>query len=159
VSPFCSQIPVYGGAYKPLTQNHSSDNFFGNDGFGDFEFNQEIIANVDRSKYAAVALIDLANTYPGELSILLLGPATNIALAISLDPTFVYKVKRFYVMGGSINGIGNINPGVEFNLGSDAESSFIFFNSTRREVSLLLPWETNLSMGIPSVKYAKLIMT
>ncbi|XP_026819481.1 probable uridine nucleosidase 1 [Rhopalosiphum maidis] len=146
-----SKIPVYTGAYKPLTHNHTSDNFFGNDGFGDFEFNQKFISNIDRSKHAAIALIDLAYKYPGELNILVLGPTTNIALAISLDPKFVHKIKRFYVMGGSVIGNGNISPGVEFNFGSDAESNFIFFNSTRGEVSLLLPWETNLSINISSL--------
>lgn len=87
------------------------------------------------------------------MSILILGPTTNVALAISLDPKFVYKVKRFYVIGGSVNGIGNRIPGVEFNFGADPESNFILFNSTRSEVTLLLPWETILSTNIPSVKY------
>ncbi|XP_022171773.1 probable uridine nucleosidase 1 isoform X1 [Myzus persicae] len=145
-----SKIPVYSGAFKPLTENHTSDNFFGNDGFGDFKFNREIIGNIDRSKHASAALIDLANKYPGELNILVLGPATNVALAISLDPKFVYKVKRFYVIGGSVNGIGNRSPGVKFNFGADPESNFILYNSTRREVSLLLPWETILSTNISS---------
>ncbi|XP_060847289.1 uncharacterized protein LOC132926884 [Rhopalosiphum padi] len=144
-----TKIPVYAGAYKPLIQNHTSDNFFGNDGFGDFKFNQDITSYIDRSKHAAVALVDLANKYPGELSILVLGPTTNVALAISLDPNFVHKVKHFYVMGGSVNGYGNINPGVEFNFGSDPESNFIFFNSTQGEISLI-PWETNLSINILS---------
>ncbi|XP_008187965.1 probable uridine nucleosidase 1 [Acyrthosiphon pisum] len=145
-----SKIPVYSGAFKPLTGNHTSDIFFGNDGFGDFKFNREIIGNIDRSKHAAVALVGLANKYPGELSILILGPTTNVALAISLDPKFVYKVKRFYVIGGSVNGIGNRSPGVEFNFGADPESNFILFNSTRSEVSLLLPWETIVSTNISS---------
>jgi len=84
-----------------------------------------------------------------------LGPTTNIALAISLDPTFVQKVKRFYVMGGSINGFGNRGPSIEFNFGADAESNFIFFNSTQRVATLLLPWETNLLLEIPAVKCEK----
>ncbi|XP_025203355.1 probable uridine nucleosidase 1 [Melanaphis sacchari] len=142
-----TKIPVFSGAYKPLIQNHTYDNFFGNDGFGDFEFNQKITSYIDRSKHAAIALINLANQYPGELSILVLGPTTNIALAISLDPNFVHKVKSFYVMGGSVNGYGNRSPGVEFNFGSDPESNFIFFNSTQGKISLL-PWETNLSINI-----------
>ncbi|CAH1732435.1 unnamed protein product [Aphis gossypii] len=144
-----TNIPVYSGAYKPLIQNYTFDNFFGDDAFGDFKFNQKITSHIDRSKHAAVALIDLANKYSGELSILVLGPTTNIALAISLDPNFVHKIKHFYVMGGSVNGHGNISPGVEFNFGSDPESNFIFFNSTQGDVSLL-PWETNLSINISS---------
>jgi len=93
------------------------------------------------------------------LSILVLGPTTNIALAISLDPTFVHKVKRFYVMGGSVSGYGNSRPGVEFNFGLDAESNFIFFNSTQGVDILLLPWEANLLIEIPMVKYEQLKIT
>jgi len=72
-----------------------------------------------------------------------------------LDPAFVDKVKRFYVIGSSVSGIGNRSPGVEFNFGADPESNFILFNSTKEKVSLLLPWETILSTNIQSVRYAK----
>lgn len=89
----------------------------------------------------------------------MLGPTTNIALAISLDATFVQKVKHFYVMGGSMIGYGNRGPGIEFNFGADAESNFIFFNSTQRVATLLLPWETNVAIQIPTVKYEKFRMT
>ncbi|XP_015123005.1 probable uridine nucleosidase 1 [Diachasma alloeum] len=144
-----SQIPVYGGAQKPLTRNFTTDYFFGANGFGDFEFDEEITAAVDRSKHAAVALVDLARKYRGELSVLSMGPLTNIALAISLDPNFIHNVKRFYVMGGSVSGVGNIAPGVEFNFAADPESNFILFNSTRGEPIFLLPWETTSVVGLP----------
>jgi len=62
-------------------------------------------------------------------------------------------------MGGSVEGVGNRSPGVEFNFGADPESNFILYNSTRREVSLLLPWETILSTDISSVRYANLRIT
>lgn len=59
------QIKVYAGTQKPLGRNYSSDNFFGNDGFGDFEFGQNITATVDYSKHASVALVELAKKYKG----------------------------------------------------------------------------------------------
>jgi len=139
--------------------NHTTDNFFGIDGFGDFEFEENINQKINRSKHASLVLIDLANQYPGELSILLLGPTTNVAIAITLDPTFVSKIKRFYIIGGSVNGFGNTKiPGVEFNFEADPESNFILLNSTR-VVSLLLPWEAIVSTNIPQVKYTKLKIT
>ncbi|XP_044007490.1 probable uridine nucleosidase 2 isoform X2 [Aphidius gifuensis] len=143
-----SKIPVYSGAHKPLINNYTSDNFFGEDGFGDFQFNEKITTEIDRSKHSAIALIKLAKKYAGKISILVLGPTTNIALAISMDPKFVDNVKRFYVMGGSVGGIGNVRPGVEFNFGMDPASNFIFLNSTRGKINLLLPWETVLSLNI-----------
>lgn len=93
------------------------------------------------------------------MSIVVLGPTTNIALAISLDPTFVHKVKHFYVMGGSMTGYGNRGPGIEFNFGADPESNFIFLNSTQGVAISLLPWETNLVLEIPAVNYKKLRRT
>lgn len=42
-----------------------SDSYFGSDGFGDFNFTEEIVAKVDKSKHAAVALVDLVKKYPG----------------------------------------------------------------------------------------------
>ncbi|XP_063980080.1 uncharacterized protein LOC135164033 isoform X2 [Diachasmimorpha longicaudata] len=144
-----SQIPVYGGAQKPLTRNSTTDYFFGANGFGDFDFDEEITADVDRSKHAAVALVDLARKYRGELSVLAMGPLTNIAIAISLDPDFTRNVKRFYIMGGSVSGIGNFAPGIEFNFAADPESNFILFNSTKGEPIFLLPWETTSVVGLP----------
>ncbi|KAG4078372.1 hypothetical protein HA402_013082 [Bradysia odoriphaga] len=148
-----SNIPVYGGAKKPLLENADTDNYFGNDGFGDFQFQEKIIAEVDKSKYAAIALIDLAKLYPGQLNVLCLGPLTNIAIAAALDPSFMENVKRFYIFGGSVSGIGNRSPGVEFNFAGDPESNLLVLNYTRdytkQKPSLLFPWETVLSAEIP----------
>ncbi|KAK0173368.1 hypothetical protein PV328_006579 [Microctonus aethiopoides] len=105
-----SLIPVYGGAQKPLASTFTSDHFFGIDGFGDFKFDKTITAKVDESMHAAMALVQLAKKYQGQLNILSVGPQTNIAMAIALDSQFIHNVKRFYIMGGSVSGIGNIKP-------------------------------------------------
>ncbi|XP_057318972.1 uncharacterized protein LOC130663643 [Microplitis mediator] len=144
-----SHIPVYRGAQKPLMSNFSSDKYFGEDGFGDFDFEDELKGEVDGSTHAAIALINLARKYSGELSILAIGPLTNIALAVSLDPNFMNNVKRLYIMGGSIAGRGNKSPGVEYNFGTDPDSDFIVLNVTRNKPSLLYPWETVLKSPIP----------
>lgn len=93
----------------------------------------------------------LAKSYPRKLSVLCLGPLTNIAIAASLDPNFMDNVERFYIMGGSVYGVGNKAPGVEFNFVDDPESNFIVLNYTRKEPSLLYPWETVLNANIPKV--------
>lgn len=58
-------MPVYAGAKKPLINEYKTDYYFGNDGFGDFNFTQKITAKVDRSKHASVMLVDLVKRYPG----------------------------------------------------------------------------------------------
>ncbi|XP_063980076.1 uncharacterized protein LOC135164032 isoform X2 [Diachasmimorpha longicaudata] len=141
-----SKIPVYGGSQKPLiSTNFTAGNYFGEDGFGDFPFKDEITAKV-YPKHAAVALVELAKKYKGELNILTLGPLTNIAVALALDPDFLRNVKRLYVMGGAVAGMGNRAPGVEYNFGQDPESNFVTFNST--ESIVLYPWETTRNAAI-----------
>ncbi|XP_008547463.1 uncharacterized protein LOC103571186 isoform X2 [Microplitis demolitor] len=143
-----SHIPVYAGAKKPLMDDYIAENWFGVDGLGDFNFEDEIIGEVDRSTHAAVALVNLAKKYPGELNVLVLGPLTNIAIAVSLDPDFPRNVKRFFIMGGSVSSVGNKSPGVEYNFGSDPDSNFIVLNIVKNIPHLLFPWETCLGSNI-----------
>lgn len=138
---------------KPLLENSTLDYYFGNDGLGDFYFGDKISAKVDASTHASVALIQLAKLHARELSVLCLGPLTNIALAAALDPSFMQNVKRFYIVGGSVSGIGNKKPGIEFNFAGDPESNFIVLNYTLREPSLLYPWEAALNTEIPKVMF------
>ena len=63
------KIPVYKGAEKALINEYNEyteDNYFGCDGLGDFNFTEEIIAEVNKTKHAAVALVDLVKQYPCE---------------------------------------------------------------------------------------------
>lgn len=142
-------IPVYSGADKPLKNNFNFVNYFGEDGFGDFTFDKNITNSIDRSKDATTALVDLAKIYSKKLTVLTLGPLTNIAKAIQLDPNFVSNIKKFYIMGGSISGEGNMGPNLEFNFMLDPESNKIVFDLLYGESSYLIPWEplakTNIS--------------
>lgn len=61
---FAKQIPVYGGAERPLNKLYEPNDYFGSDGFGDFNFTERITAKV-RAKNASVALVDLVQQYPG----------------------------------------------------------------------------------------------
>lgn len=134
-----------------MLSNYTADNYFGEDGFGDFEFRDEILSEVDRSIHAAVALVKLARNYPGELSVIALGPLTNIAIAMTLDPEFAKNVKRFFIMGGSVSGVGNKSPGVEFNFGADPESNHVVISTSKSAPHLLLPWETIFGSNITKV--------
>lgn len=137
-----TDIPVYSGNQKPLIYNFTAGNYFGNDGFGDFEFDKQLTAKINRTKHASLAIIDLVKQYPGEVTIVCLGPVTNIATAIILEPNFLKYVKNIFIMGGSVNGVGNKKPNVEYNFDMDPESNFIVLNSTIKTPSVLVPWET-----------------
>lgn len=144
-------------------ENATTDYYFGKDGLGDFVFKENITVKVDKSTYASVALIDLAKLHPRKLNVLCLGPLTNVAIAASLDPSFMINVKRFYIMGGTVAGIGNKKPGIEFNFAADPESNFIVLNYardyTKYAPNLLYPWETVLNAKIEMVRIKNYYLT
>jgi purine nucleosidase len=70
----------------------------------------------------------MVHRYPHEITLVPIGPLTNIALAISKDPSIIPLVKEVVLMGGSITG-GNVNAASEFNIHSDPEAASIVFNA------------------------------
>ncbi|XP_024226445.1 pyrimidine-specific ribonucleoside hydrolase RihA isoform X1 [Bombus impatiens] len=144
-----SDIPVYKGAHKALINGYNEyteDNYFGSDGLGDFNFIEEITAKVDESKHAAVALIDLVKQYPYQITLLSIGPSTNVATAIALEPLFLTYLKNHVVLGSSVSGVGNISPNIEFNFYQDPEGNYMILN--KNTTSVLLPWETAINSYI-----------
>ncbi|KAL7233921.1 hypothetical protein ACSBR1_017513 [Camellia fascicularis] len=81
----------------------------------------------------------MVSKYPGEVSVLALGPLTNFALAMKRDSSFASKVKRVVILGGSFFALGNVNPAAEANsLGVEAYTSWqglnlkLCYNKARR---------------------------
>jgi len=73
-------------------------------------------------------IIELVHKYPHEITLIPIGPETNIALAILKDPSIVPLVKGVVLMGGSISG-GNVNGAAEFNIYTDPEAADVVFNA------------------------------
>jgi inosine-uridine nucleoside N-ribohydrolase len=74
-------------------------------------------------RYAADFIVETINKYPGEVTILAIGPCTNLQMAVLRDPEIVPKVKRIIYMGGAIDVAGNTTPAAEFNCWFDPESA------------------------------------
>jgi inosine-uridine nucleoside N-ribohydrolase len=70
----------------------------------------------------------LVSGSPGEVSIIAIGPLTNIASALRLHPNLRRQVREIVLMGGSLSG-GNMTPAAEFNMYVDPEAANIVFNS------------------------------
>ncbi|KAL7306361.1 hypothetical protein TKK_0001786 [Trichogramma kaykai] len=137
-----TDIPVYRGAQRPLMEKFNATTYFGEDGFGDFQFDKNLTQTIDETMPAALAMIELTKKYPGEISILTIGPLTNAAQATLLDPNFAKRVKQFYSMGSRVTGSADRNGRplqADFNFGLDPLSDAIFFNNTRQTKISILP--------------------
>ena len=116
-----SLVPIYAGADRPLKRVlATAQNVHGHDGMGDIglPLSGRLPANGD----GVDALIAAANEHAGELTLVTLGPLTNIAYALDRDPSIVKKVKRCVIMGAASDHIGNVTPVAEFNMWCDPDA-------------------------------------
>ncbi|KAL3358133.1 hypothetical protein AABB24_015332 [Solanum stoloniferum] len=104
-----------------------ADFVHGSDGLGNLFLPSPNSKKIDKS--ASEFLVEKVCEYPGEVSILALGPLTNLALAVKRDSTFASKVKRVVVLGGSFFALGNVNPAAEANIHGDPEAADVVFTS------------------------------
>ncbi|MBN8634983.1 MAG: nucleoside hydrolase [Anaerolineae bacterium] len=147
----CPGVPVYAGSSQPLVARWAAESIFGDDGLGNYEPRPPFSKGVE-PEHAALALIHMANTYPGELTLVALAPQTNIALATRLDPTFPSKIKELIIMGGAITAEGNTdNVAAEWNVYCDPEAAFITLNAFPH--ARLVSWETTLHHPLPIEDY------
>lgn len=144
-------IPVYAGCADPLVVfGEDASHFHGHDGLGD----QGLVPKVRQveSEHASLALLRMANESPGELTLVGIGPLTNVAVALKLDPELPNKLKRLVVMGGAVTGHGNTsNRTAEFNIFADPEAAHVVFESWGKAGKMLelVDWELTLRHGIP----------
>jgi purine nucleosidase len=123
-----AEIPVYPGCSRPMfRQPVTAQGVHGKDGMGDQGLIHPTTAPQD--KHAVDFIIETARKYPGELEIVALGPATNIALALMKDREAMKGVKRIWSMGTAGFGAGNCSPVAEFNVYVDAESYAMMLES------------------------------
>ena len=78
---------------------------------------------------AVERLISEIERHPGEITILAVGPLTNIALALKLQPDIETKIKQIVMMGGNVRSAGNASPAAEFNFWFDAEAARLVLRS------------------------------
>lgn len=120
-------IPVAAGAQHPLNQKvYTATYWHGKNGLADIELPPSK-CKVD-PRFGPDLIIELVHKYPHEITLIPVGPLTNIALAVSKDPSIVGLVKDIVIMGGSLNG-GNVNGAAEANIFGDPEAAQIVFNA------------------------------
>lgn len=88
---------------------------------------------------ASDKIIEIVNQFPNEVTIICLGPQTNLAKAIQKDPSLPEKIKQIVIMGGAIQSPGNKSWVAEFNIFLDPEAASTVFNTSTPKV--LVPLE------------------
>jgi purine nucleosidase len=74
-------------------------------------------------------MIEIIKSLPNECEVLCLGPLTNLAMAIRLDPSIIELTKKVCIMGGTNSAKGNDSSAAEFNFHIDPEAASIVFDS------------------------------
>jgi purine nucleosidase len=135
----CSkETPVYEGAARPLLRAPAHAEWFhGPDGMGDMRYAAPRRAPAGQD--AIQQLIQRFGEAPGEITLVTLGPLTNIALALGVEPRLAHWVKECYVMGGAACYVGNVTPAAEYNIWCDPEAARIVFHSGME--ILMVGWE------------------
>lgn len=129
-------VLVAGGAQHPLNQKLITAEFWhGKNGLANIELPASK-CKAD-SRFGPDLIIELVHKFPHEITLIPIGPLTNIALAVSKDPSIAPLVKEVVIMGGSISG-GNVNAVAEANIYNDPEAASIVFNA---------PWPSLTMVG------------
>jgi inosine-uridine nucleoside N-ribohydrolase len=130
-----SEVPVVAGALRPLLRDpapirerldsrrgQAVERFWN---LGPFDAPRSQPARGRAAEFIA----DIVRARPGEVTIVAIGPCTNVAAALLLDPAVAKSVAEIVVMGGAIRAPGLVTPAVEFNIGYDPEAAAIVLDS------------------------------
>jgi len=122
-----SNVSVFSGAEMPLQREHRSAAWFhGRDGLGDHGYPAP--RRGPEKKPAVDAILDAVESQPG-LTMVTLGPLTNVALALQRRPDIASRIGRCVIMGGAPCCEGNVTPAAEYNIWCDPEAARIVVRS------------------------------
>lgn len=130
-----NDVAVYKGMNKSLKiKNEDASYVHGNNGMGGILY-EPIKRNI-KQMHAVDYLIKAVNENPNEITIVAIGPLTNIASAIQKDKEFVKNVKSIIIMGGTTKE-GNVTPYSEFNFYKDPDATKIVFEANFNEIIMM----------------------
>jgi len=120
------EAPVFAGMTRPLLcELDPAPHIHGESGFDGPVFDS--CSKKAEPLHAVNFIIEsLLNSSPNEITLVAVGPLTNLAMAVRLEPSIISRIKEIVLMGGSIGG-GNITPSAEFNIHADPEAASIIF--------------------------------
>jgi inosine-uridine nucleoside N-ribohydrolase len=140
-----TDIPVARGSDRPLVRKAvEAANVHGDNGLGGIELPHTSLQPV--AQHAVDLIIEKIMAAPGEITLVPIGPLTNIALALRREPRITQRVREVVIMGGALRVPGNVTPGAEFNIYVDPHAAHIVFHAgwPLRLVSLDATMQTQL---------------
>jgi inosine-uridine nucleoside N-ribohydrolase len=146
-----SAAPVFSGKPQPLKRKLVTAVVHGPDGLAGFDTGKTRFKLTDD---APQRIVEIVRKYPGEVTILALGPLSNIARAFQIDPELPSLIKEVVIMGGAINVPGNKNRVAEFNFFVDPEAADIVFRSGVAKT--LLPLDICVTTALDLEDFRKL---
>ena len=131
IQPVCKPL-IARGANQPLKgETIHAHSVHGLDGLGGakIQCKDGEIWWQDYPRHASKLIPEVAYQYPDEITLIAVGPLTNLALALKQDPAGMKKLKELVIMGGAVRTRGNVTPYAEFNIYSDPAAAKIVFES------------------------------
>lgn len=123
-----TDIPVARGCERPLvTALARADDVHGGNGLGGVILPEPQIKPLAR--HAVDVIIEKVLAAPGEITLVAVGPLTNLALAVRQEPRLVQAVREVVIMGGALRVPGNITPTSEFNIFADPHAAHAVFHA------------------------------
>ena len=123
-----SHIPVYKGYDLPLVQpSLLAPETHGEHGIGYADLREPKAR--PQVRHGCDYLTEHILSHPGEITVVAIGPLTNLALAIRQEPRLVHTVKEVFIMGGALRHPGNTTPAAEFNAYVDPHAAHIVLHS------------------------------
>jgi purine nucleosidase len=170
-----SDVPVFMGVREPLMGSRqpwleAEERLWGHSEFlgaygrprpeSYLALDREPVIGYPTTKPAAEHAVDFivraVKAHPNEVTLFLLGPATNVALAIRKNPEIIPLVKRVYYMGGAIDVPGNTTPAAEFNWWFDPESVRITLRAPFRE-QVVVPLDVAERVFYTKAEYDRIV--
>ena len=141
-------VPVHTGAAQPLAQDWiDAHHVHGEDGLGGAPRPARTaeVAGSDAVGFL-VSTLSAAAASADRVDLLMIGPLTNLALALQRAPGITGGIGRLVIMGGTVHGRGNVTPAAEFNIFSDPEAAAIVFAAAID--TTVVPWESCLAHAL-----------
>ncbi|MHA2062311.1 MAG: nucleoside hydrolase, partial [Candidatus Sifarchaeia archaeon] len=144
-------IPVYSGAEKPLARELLQSKVHGKSGLGDLSPQNE--ANLTYN--AVEKLLSIIENNPHKITLVTLGPLTNVAKSIIQNSEIMSQLQEIVIMGGAIKVPGNANRVAEFNIFVDPEAADIVFKFPVKKTLIPLDACMNVKMRVSDFERIK----